>query len=232
MKKCLRYTLCMLATLLLLYALLFSALQLVLGDEDWFRTEYEAFAEDDLLVLDMSISDSTAALLRLIAYMEGQVESIQLTVTIAGEATEMYNAKEIAHMVDVRVLYQGFRSARNIALCVCVLLFALAYFWDKRDGGLVLSRGYLWGCAAFAALLLAVALFVLVDFNAFWTQFHYLFFSNDLWLLNPATDNMILICPEALFYDIVLRFGLLALLAIGLLSVAASLYIHRRRKRV
>ena len=36
-----------------------------------------------------------------------------------------------------------------------------------------------------------------------WTRFHTLFFTNDLWLLDPATDFMIVICPESMFSALV-----------------------------
>ncbi|MFQ9799458.1 MAG: DUF1461 domain-containing protein [Clostridia bacterium] len=37
------------------------------------------------------------------------------------------------------------------------------------------------------------------DFNRYFTIFHLLFFDNDLWILNPATDLMINIVAGTLF---------------------------------
>lgn len=67
----------------------------------------------------------------------------------------------------------------------------------------------------------ALGIWVAVDFNSFWINFHYLFFDNDLWILSYRTDRMIRICPQQLFYDIVVKFGLIFLAAFGALLAAA-----------
>ena len=42
---------------------------------------------------------------------------------------------------------------------------------------------------------------------ASFTLFHEIFFTNDLWLFDPATDYMIRMLPEGFFYDMVMRIG-------------------------
>ena len=37
--------------------------------------------------------------------------------------------------------------------------------------------------------------------------FHLLFFTNDLWLLDPATDLLIRICPQSMFAEMGLRIA-------------------------
>ncbi len=56
-----------------------------------------------------------------------------------------------------------------------------------------------------------VALFFLtVNFNRFFILFHELFFNNDDWIFNAATDPIILVLPEQFFlYTFILAFGLL-----------------------
>lgn len=44
-----------------------------------------------------------------------------------------------------------------------------------------------------------------IDFTNFWISFHELFFTNDLWLLNPMTDLMIQMFPETFFFDMVIQ---------------------------
>lgn len=58
----------------------------------------------------------------------------------------------------------------------------------------------------------------MADFNGFWTTFHQLFFTNDLWLLNPATDLMINLFPEAFFSHLVIRILLWFLCLLSALS--------------
>ena len=64
------------------------------------------------------------------------------------------------------------------------------------------------------AILAAVTLVILlacIDFNSLFVLFHKLAFTNDLWLLNPATDLLIRICPISMFMSMGARIGLIAL---------------------
>ena len=47
------------------------------------------------------------------------------------------------------------------------------------------------------------------NFTAAFNRFHEIFFDNDLWILDPATDLLINIVPEGFFVDTALRIGLL-----------------------
>jgi len=229
MKKSLSLFLSILGGLLLIFVILVSSLQYVMLDEDWFYKEYEKLGKEGQLILNMSLSDTTNALMQLVRYMEGDADSIQLSVTIDGEVQDMYNRREIDHMVDVQRLYQSFRSLRNAAALLFLLLVGTVLFLERKAGLQSLYRGYLLACVLFLLLALLMGAMVLSDFGNFWIRFHHLFFTNDLWLLDPATDNMINICPEQLFYDIVLRFGCLSLLAAGLLALLSGFGLRRKK---
>ena len=45
----------------------------------------------------------------------------------------------------------------------------------------------------------AFALWAAIDFDGAFVFFHRALFDNDLWLLDPATDLLIRICPESMF---------------------------------
>ncbi len=57
------------------------------------------------------------------------------------------------------------------------------------------------------AVVGAVAVWAAVDFNAFWINFHKLFFTNDLWLLDPAKSVLINMVPSQFFFDLVMRIA-------------------------
>lgn len=46
-----------------------------------------------------------------------------------------------------------------------------------------------------------------IDFTRCFTIFHEIFFTNDLWIFDEATDYMIRMLPEGFFSDMVLRIG-------------------------
>lgn len=56
---------------------------------------------------------------------------------------------------------------------------------------------------------LGFALFMAMGFNEFFTTFHEVFFSNDDWLFNPATDPIINVLPEEFFMHCFILFFVL-----------------------
>ncbi len=217
------------ASFLFIIALLFTALQLSINNRGWFEREYEKMELSSSI--GIPADDITNALMRLIDYMEGRVDSIQLTVEENGVSVEMYNEREIAHMEDVRALYQAWRGVRDYGALTAAVLLAVSFLLSPRDFLFGLSRGFLRASAVFALLAAALAAFALLDFTSFWNGFHYLFFSNDLWQLNPATDRMIRICPEQLFSDIVARFSVNFLLLFAVLFVTAAVFRVQKGRR-
>ena len=217
-----------LASLLLIVSLLFTALQLVMHDETWFAARYEAYGTAG--EIGIPTKDITAALMQLIDYMEGDVASIDLTVMENGIPVSMYNERETLHMIDVRELYQAWRSVRDFGVPAAALLLLGACALLPKGARLrTLSKGYLRASVFFGAIVAALGIWGAVDFNSFWINFHYLFFDNDLWILSYRTDRMIRICPQQLFYDIVVKFGLIFLAAFGAL-LAAAIVGSRNRK--
>ncbi|MGO1372277.1 MAG: lipoprotein intramolecular transacylase Lit, partial [Senegalia sp. (in: firmicutes)] len=60
-----------------------------------------------------------------------------------------------------------------------------------------------------------------IDFNKYFTIFHEILFTNDLWLLNPKTDILIQMLPLDFFYSIsirILTYFILQLIIIFLLG--------------
>ena len=222
------FVLAVLASLLLIVAVLFTSLQLCMNDRAYFEKTYERMELS--ASIGISTDDITLALMRLIDYMEGRVDSIQLTVTENGAAVSMYNERETLHMLDVRALYQTWRAVRDFAVpAAAVLLFAALHTTQKGQRLRLVARAFLRASAFFGAGLAALTVFALVDFDAFWIAFHHLFFDNDLWLLSYQTDRMIRICPENLFSGLIARFALLFLLPFA--SMLTLAFIGARKPR-
>lgn len=82
--------------------------------------------------------------------------------------------------------------------------------------------------------MLLIGLASVIDFNAVFVQFHHIFFDNDLWLFDPATDYMIRMLPEGLFYDMVIRIGLLFIGMLLVLFVISLIprFVEKRKKKL
>ena len=177
--------------------------------------------------LGMSGSDLMKATTTLLDYLRGDVESIDVSVTIDGVSQEAFNARERAHMVDVRTLYQNAMAVRWIALGVWVASVVALILLRKKAFLDDLSRGFLFVSFLFVLFLILLGIWILADFTGFWTTFHQLFFTNDLWLLNPATDLMINLFPGAFFSHLVIRI-LLWFLAFYLPCLIVAFYNRRQ----
>ncbi len=221
MKKNAVYTaLLAIAALLIIIAVLFTSLQFCINQRNWYYESYVKYGTAK--ETQISNEDMTEAIFRLIDYMEGRADSIQLSVTEAGRVVEMYNRQEIDHMVDVRALYQAWRAVRTYGGILAVIIIAVCMLTlpkGQRIG--MLCRGFLIAAAVFGAVLIVLGIWVAVDFNSFWTEFHHLFFTNDLWLMDYRTCRMIRICPLQLFNDIVVRFALMFLVPFALMLALA-----------
>ena len=213
----------LLVCLLFIVSVLFSAIRLVINRPAFFYTEYARL--DHARYMGMNTEDLTNATMQMVRYMEGSAQSIDLTVTVNGERVSMFNDRERAHMVDVLVLYQNWRTVSYVCFGLLALLIVLL---RKRPGEI--ARAFLNASKVFVLMLAAIAVWVLFDFSSFWTAFHHLFFTNDLWLLDPATSRMINMMPQQLFYDIVL-FVVAVFLVLWAALIAIAVAVRRKEKR-
>ena len=149
---------------------------------------------------------------------------------MGGEQREFFNEREIAHMEDVQVLFLKALSIRRVCLVLGAGLLILMAATKARMGR-VLPPSLCMGTGLFFALITVLGLIISTDFTKYFIMFHHIFFSNDLWILDPATDMLINIVPEGFFMDtaarIALLFGSLSLILFG---VCLLLTIRNRRK--
>jgi len=95
---------------------------------------------------------------------------------------------------------------------------------------LVLSARSFVRVSLFIAILgSALAIWAVVDFHSLFTLFHHMFFTNDLWLLNPKQDLLLQLMPTSFFIEYAARIGLYWLLGAALFNLAAILYLKRRK---
>ena len=115
-----------------------------------------------------------------------------------------FNQREVLHMRDVQVLFKIGYILKYTTLILSIAI--IAYFikiGEKKLLGKYIFRGLFinW------ALLALLGILIYSDFNKYFTYFHYIFFTNDLWLLNPETDLLIQMLLEEFFYSMATSIG-------------------------
>lgn len=200
---------------------------------DAFSTSfYEQFYKESDLASRIGVSedDLNKSMDMMLDYVLGKRADLDGTIIRYNEEVEVYNEKEKAHMVDVRHLYDNAMKVLIGSIVVgigCVAWIAYRYRDLKRVLG-QLSSGLLSASLCFLLVVAWLGLWIATDFTDFWTHFHGVFFTNDLWLLDPATDFMIVICPEKLFFALVVKILIHFLLV--LLPLEAVAYILLKKK--
>ena len=62
-------------------------------------------------------------------------------------------------------------------------------------------------------------------------MFHEIFFTNDLWIFDPAEDYMIRMLPEGLFFDMVVRIGIIFISALLVLFITSIIFLKKAKKK-
>lgn len=105
----------------------------------------------------------------------------------------------------------------NFVLSIIAIVFII---WQsraiKKKGERLLRLAWLKLAYYFPILML---FFVVVAFDKLFVLFHQIFFRNDLWLFNPATDPIIYVLPQGLF---------MIYFIVGLVTYLLLIYIFRK----
>lgn len=181
--------------------------------------------------LDMEMEDAMYVTREMMAYLKGDRERLSVVTTVEGVRQDFFNEQDRLHMEDVQVLFLGGLSLRRWASAVLAAALALLAFVCRKDMWKTLAGSFQATLGVLAVCILLLGIAVARDFNAVFTKFHEIFFDNDLWLFDPATDYMIRMLPEGLFFDMVLRIGGFFLTGLGICLALSIFCMVRVRKQ-
>lgn len=176
----------------------------------------------------MEMEDLLDVTHEMMAFLRGNRPDLHVPTIVDGQPREFFNEREIAHMEDVRGLFLSAIALRRICLAVmaaCVLLLLALRADVKR----VLPKMLCIGTGLFFAVLAVLAGIISTDFTKYFIIFHEIFFSNDLWMLDPRTDLLINIVPEPFFVDTAARIGVTYGISVLLLFVVCFLILRRKK---
>lgn len=200
--KAVKKTCAIVASVCFLLFTLLSLVNILCFSHSFYAYEYEK--NDQAEVIGMSDEDLLKSTDALLDYLKGKREDISVSAEVNGIEREVFTERESLHMVDVRKLYDNAMLAKNIAGTVSLLLFLLIVTVWKKDRYAILKDGFENGLFMIGSCVFCILIWAVADFNNFWLDFHYLFFDNDLFLLDPASSIMINMFPESFFFDLVL----------------------------
>lgn len=212
--------------------ILISSFELgIYGGFGFYEKEYEKYEVTD--DLEMEMSDVMYVTEEMMAYLRGKRDDLVVETTVNGRSREFFNDREKAHMVDVKNLFLGGLKLRTIAIVVLLISIVLLILM-KANLMRVLSKAYQIGLVIFALLAGVAAYLFASDFTKYFYLFHEIFFTNDLWLLDPETDLMIRMLPEGFFFDMVTRIGIIfgvCILVLLMISMICGHFVKKAEDR-
>ena len=193
----------------------------------YYENEYTRYGVADNVHMEMD--DLLHVTDEMMAYLRGSREDLNIDTVVDGTPREFFNAREKAHMADVRNLFLGGLALRRLGLLLAVASIALLAVLKvplKR----LLPRMLCAGTVLFLAVTALLAGIISTDFTKYFIIFHKIFFTNDLWLLDPRTDLLINIVPEPFFMDTAAHIGITFCLMTGALFLICLACILQDRR--
>jgi integral membrane protein (TIGR01906 family) len=134
------------------------------------------------------------------------------------DGSVLYNERELSHMVDVKAVVQGTLQGWLIGLMILITLT----IWARR--GNWMQRywlGVMRGGVLTIVLIFLLLVYLAVNFDALFTQFHKIFFESGSWVFYYS-DSLIRLFPLPFWQDCFIVTGSLSLLGGILLGVTGN----------
>ena len=217
----------------LIYFLLFTAFYFVcFFDKDGLYKLIIKMGTYNNLPFKLSDNDLKNLCSELMKYISLRLPFLETKVTINGVLSDFYSLRSKIHMGDVRNLIMNFRNGCFIAIVICI--YTLFKIKNMENGITLLKNAYIKSLIAVFIIICFIIIFASTNFNLFFTKFHEVLFTNDLWLLDPSADYIICLLPEELFMTYGIRIIVAMIIAILLpvlcLHFLSKTQLHQEAK--
>ncbi|SCG83184.1 hypothetical protein DW1_1614 [Proteiniborus sp. DW1] len=220
MKKSTLFTI--LISLSLPIVLLLTDVEIITFDLDFYERKYDEYNIPEVTGIEkknlMTITGE------MLDYLKNNREDLIIFAEVNGKTEQVFKEREILHMIDVKDLFSNGYIIRNAMLVVFLISLSWLVIYNRRAIGKALIASSVWPMV----LMCILAVLMYVDFHKYFTYFHYIFFTNDLWLLDPNTDILIQMLPLEFFSSI--AFKILACFVVELLIVLVGGIILNKKR--
>lgn len=225
--KILKNAFCILLAVLLSLLILLTATEMVVFDMNYFSSQYDKY--DIPVKLGIEKDELMKSTEKLLDYLKDKRDDLNFKALIRGQEQEFFSPRDKLHMIDVKNLFIIGRNTRNGIFAFLLCLTGIMVYKKRK-----IKSGNLFLLSSILGILPIIMLVILmnIDFYKYFTIFHEIFFSNDLWLLDPKVDRLVNIFPESFFYDTALRIIIYYLTAQAVLFILGlTINIRKKMKR-
>lgn len=168
----------------------------------------------------------------ILSYLRNERDSFDIQARLAPPQAKgfiqteiIFNEKEINHMVDVRRLLNIALGIRN----VCLILFLISFIYLLMVKKEMIIKSIFWGSLSGVILLALLVLAFVFNFQDAFIFFHRVFFTNELWILDPSIDLLINIVPEPFFMALINRIIIYIVSFFGATIMGTGICLYRKR---
>ena len=194
----------------LFLAILLSNSLLMINTDSFYKFEFNknntalktGINENDLFLVVDNIQDF---------FKEKSNEKINMVVYISGIKKNLFNSKEIQHMIDVKNLILNIKLFNYLLWFTALILLLIKISLSKEKkliSLLSITRSYF---IYSVAIIISTLILIALSFRWIFYFFHIISFDNNLWILDPRTDYLIKIFEEVFFMDAAIFIGILTL---------------------
>jgi integral membrane protein (TIGR01906 family) len=202
-----------LATLLFIVAipiaLVTTNVRLLVNSPQFYEREFDR--QDATLRTGLPEADVLRAGAAIRDYFNNNDKTLYVPLSVEGRETSFFNPRETAHMRDVKALVRGTYRVEEIAVLYALTYVVAVFIWAREDSLRSLAGQVVTAALVTLAVVLVAGAVALTGFDAAFERFHLLFFDNDLWRLNPATDRLIQMFPPEFWQESTIILGVMTL---------------------
>ena len=140
----------------------------------------------------------------IVRLMKGTGDETYFPIIVKGQEVSFLNAKELTHLEEIA----GILSDVNLVmLMLFVSAVPVTVVLVRRATARNIAIGTLEGFGVLGILAAGIGLAAVLDLDRWIDVFHEIFFTGNNWVLNPATDRLIYLCPPKLFQHVLIWLG-------------------------
>ncbi len=220
------------SAILLIFALLVAALNIIFNRTGWLYKEYLCDLNNSVEeYYGISAEDASRVLSRMMYYSIGRADDLDVTIVENGKEVPFFNERELSHMRDVRALATTVMWLGMISLLISAITLVFLFAFGQREALKVFAKAFLITLGVLLVIMIALGVWATIDFDSFWRAFHVVFLDLESSTFDPAVSRMIRICPAELFSDFIGIFAFDAALLIGAAAAACVIILVATRKK-
>ena len=153
-------------------------------------------------------------------YFNNNEEYIVIEIDMYGERIpNLYNNREILHMKDVKGLLNMVKYVQIVSFLILTGYSVVALFLYSDRKVFKLLKDLSSGAIFSLMVIFLIGVLSVFGFDKLFLYFHLISFTNDLWLLDPRYDYLIMMFPQGFFFDSTMLIAIFTILECILISV-------------